>query len=141
MKKKHILIILILLLINQLTILNRNLEIGFTPVLVITFIFGLLCDAILIYIMFKQSEKDRIAKELEEIRHQSEREQAYYQEMENQRIEMAKLRHDYNNLITSVLGLIHMGREKEAEEMLDELMEQMEEMEEMEGKYNVEPID
>ena len=129
MKKKSVIIILVLILINQITILKRNLEMGFTPVLTIMFILGLVCDGILIYIIFKQNEKYKIAKELEEVRFQAEKERIYYQELENQRVEMAKIRHDYNNLITSLLGLIHMGREKEAIEMIDEILEKMDEAE------------
>lgn len=127
MKKRNIVLIIVLIIINQLTILNRNIEMGFTPFLTSTFIFGIVCDVILLYIVFKQNEKGKIAKELEETRFQAEREKIYYQELDNQRIEMAKIRHDYNNLITSVLGLIHMGREKEAEEMIDELLVRMKE--------------
>ena len=129
MKKKYVITILILMFINQIAILNRNLNMGFTPLLTGTFIFGLLCDVILIYIIFKQNEKQKIAKELEEVRFQAEKERIYYEEIEKQRMEMAKIRHDYNNLITSVLGLIHMGREKEAEEMIEELMSRMEQAE------------
>ena len=129
MKKRTTISILCMLIINQLTILNRNLEIGFSPVLVFTFVLGIACDIVLSYIVFKQAEKDKIAKELEEVRYQSERQQIYYQELEKQRVEMAKIRHDYNNLITSVLGLIHMGREKEADEMLGEVMNRMEQAE------------
>ena len=78
---------------------------------------------------FKQNEKEAIAKELEEIRFQAERERIYYEELDKQRIEMAKIRHDYNNMITSVLGLIHMGREEEAKELIDELLGRMKEAE------------
>lgn len=102
---------------------------GFTPFLTSTFIFGIVCDIILIYIIFKQNEKGKIRKELEEIRFQAERERIYYEELDKQRIEMAKIRHDYNNMITSVLGLIHMGRENEAEQMIDELLLRMKEAE------------
>ena len=129
MKKRTTISILCMLIINQLTILNRNLEIGFSPVLVFTFVLGIAGDIVLSYIVFKQAEKDKIAKELEEVRYQSERQQIYYQELEKQRVEMAKIRHDYNNLITSVLGLIHMGRVKEADEMLGEVMNRMEQAE------------
>lgn len=129
MKKKSIVIILILIVINQMAILNRNLQMGFTPVLTATFIFGLICDVILIYIIYKQREKKQIADEIEAVRFQAEVEKVRYQELEKQRLEMAKIRHDYNNLITSILGLIHMGRETEAEEMLDELIGRMNEAE------------
>lgn len=128
MKKKNMIILLILLVINQICILSRNIEIGFTTPLMVTFVFGIICDIVLIWIMFKQGEKTRIAKEMEEIRLQAEREHAYYEEMENERMQMAKIRHDYNNLISSVLGLIHMEREKEAEELLEEMLSRMDEV-------------
>lgn len=129
MKKRNNVIILLLIIINQLTILKRNSEIGFTSLITVFFIFGILCDVVLVYIIIKQDEKKKIAKELEEVRFQAERERIFYEELDKQSMEMAKIRHDYNNLITSVLGLIHMGREKEAEEMIEELMRRMEQAE------------
>ena len=53
-------------------------------------------------------------------------EKLYYEEMDKERESMAKIRHDYNNLISSILGLIHIGRVDEAEIVLDELIEKME---------------
>ena len=83
--------------------------------------------------MFRQKEKERISRELEEIKFRAEKEKIFYQELENRRVEMAKIRHDYNNLITSVMGLIHMGRQDEAKEMLDELLKRMDKVKEEEN--------
>ena len=133
MKRKYIIIILALIIINQLTVLNRNIHMGFTPALTLVFVLGLFCDAVIIYIMFRQKEKERISRELEEIKFRAEKEKIFYQELENRRVEMAKIRHDYNNLITSVMGFIHMGRQDEAKEMLDELLKRMDKVKEEEN--------
>ena len=124
--KRWTLWIIILLSINQVLVLIRNIQLGFTPVLTATYIFGWACDIFLIIIILKQEEKERIKRDLEAARMQAEMEKIYYEEMDKEREAMAKIRHDYNNLISSILGLIHIGREDEAEIMLEELIEKME---------------
>ena len=72
-------------------------------------------------ILFNLLTKERLAKELEELHYHMEIEKIRYQELDNEREAMAKLRHDYNNQLTSVLGLLHMKREDEAKELLKEM--------------------
>lgn len=72
-------------------------------------------------ILFNLLAKDKIVKELEELHYHMEVEKIRYQEMYNEREMMAKIRHDYNNQLTSVLGLLHMKREDEAKELLKEM--------------------
>ena len=124
--KRWTLWVIILLAINQVLVLIRNIQLGFTPVLTATYIFGWACDIFLIIIIFRQEGKERIKRELEAARMQAEMEKLYYEEMDKEREAMAKIRHDYNNLISSILGLIHIGREDEAEIVLNELIEKME---------------
>ena len=123
--KRWTLWVIILLVINQILVLIRNIQLGFTPVLTIVYILGWACDIFLVIIIFRQEEKERIRRELEAARKQAELEKIYYEEMDREREAMAKIRHDYNNLISSILGLIHIGREDEAEIVLDELIEKM----------------
>lgn len=124
--KRWTLWVIVLLSINQILVLIRNLQLSFTPVLTILYILGWACDVFLIIIILRQEEKERIKRELEAARRQAEMEKLYYEEMDKEREAMAKIRHDYNNLIASILGLIHIGREAEAETVLDELIEKME---------------
>ena len=124
--KRWTLWVIILLAINQVLVLIRNIQLGFTPVLTVTYILGWACDIFFIIIIFRQEEKERIKRELEAARVQAEMEKLYYEEMDKERESMAKIRHDYNNLISSILGLIHIGRVDEAEIVLDELIEKME---------------
>lgn len=81
---------------------------------------------LLIIFMFKQAEQEGIEQELAQIKLQSALEQQYYQDIESRREEMAKIRHDYNNLLTSILGLLQMGRTAEAEQALGELLKRVE---------------
>lgn len=58
--------------------------------------------------------------------HQTQLERQHYQSVERRREEMAKIRHDYNNLLSSVLGLVRMGKTREAEEMVLGLLARVE---------------
>ena len=124
--KRWTLWVIILLTINQVLVLIRNIQLGFTPDLTVVYILGWVCDIFLIILIFRQEENERIKNDLEAARRQAEMEKLYYEEMDKEREAMAKLRHDYNNLISSILGLIHIGRVDEAESVLDELIEKME---------------
>ena len=113
--------IFLLLFVNQLASMNRILHIqtadGLLPKLYIQFLF----DWGIFLVLFNQVSKERVEKELQELNHYIEQEHLHYQEVEKEREEMAKLRHDYNNQLTAVLGLLHMNREKEAQAMLKEM--------------------
>lgn len=84
----------------------------------IVFVVGM----VLIFVLFNQAEKDTIEKKLEQTRYRFEMEQQHYKAVEARREELAKIRHDYNNLLTSVRGLLQMGQTEEAREALDNLL-------------------
>lgn len=85
-------------------------------------IIVMLIGIILIFILFNQAEKDTIEKELEQTQYRFELEQQHYKAVEARREELAKIRHDYNNLLTSVRGLLKMGEYEQAQEALDNLL-------------------
>ena len=124
--KRWTLWVIILLVINQILVLIRNIQLGFSPGITAMYILGWLCDIFLLIIITRQEEKENIKRELEAARRQAELEKIYYEETDKEREAMAKLRHDYNNLISSILGLIHIGEEAEAENVLNDLIEKME---------------
>lgn len=86
--------------------------------LIMTFAFA--------YILFDQSEKDAIQNELNEIKRVMEIEQKHYAEIEKYHEEMSKIRHDYNNFISSAIYLICSGKTEEATAFLKELEEKVE---------------
>lgn len=84
---------------------------------------ALLLDLLLIFVQFNQAEKEEAEKALEELKRTLSRQKQHYESMEERWEEMAKLRHDYNNHLSSVLGLIRMGNRKEAEAAVKALLQ------------------
>ena len=94
---------------------------------------ALLLNLLLIFVQFNQAEKEEAEKALEELKRTQARQKQQYENMEARREEMAKLRHDYNNHLSSVLGLIRMGNRKEAEAAVKALLQKAEHGEEKHG--------
>ncbi len=93
---------------------------------IVTMAGALILNLLLICVQFNQAEKDEMEKELSVLKHETKLERQYYQSMETRREEMAMIRHDYNNLLTSVLGLLRMGKIREAEETIQSLLSKVE---------------
>lgn len=119
-KTKNIWIFL-LIFINEIAAVNRVIHMPNiseeAPVLMIQF----LIDIGMFLVLYGLVLKEKVEKDLHQLLEYMEQERLYYQEMDREREKMAKIRHDYNNQLTSVLGLLHMGREEEAKIMLKEM--------------------
>ena len=74
----------------------------------------------MIILYLNQLEKREIQDELRQLQYEMGLEKVHYEEIEKRREEMAKLRHDYNNVITSILLMIKDGRNDEAEIVLND---------------------
>ena len=72
-----------------------------------------------------QEEQQQMMEEVRELQHAMELEKVHYEQIEARREEMAKLRHDYNNVITSVMYLIENGKTEEAREIMRDLSERI----------------
>ena len=72
-----------------------------------------------------QEEQQQMMEEVRELQHVMELEKVHYEQIEARREEMAKLRHDYNNVITSVMYLIENGKTEEAREIMRDLSERI----------------
>ena len=75
-----------------------------------------------IVVLFSQADKEAMERELTEMKFRSQLEQQHYKAVEARREELSKIRHDYNNLLTSVWGLMQMGEYEHAQEALDHLL-------------------
>ena len=106
---------------------------GIAPLPMLSMAGALLLDLLLIFVQFNQAEKEEAEKALEELKQTQARQKQQYENMEARREEMAKLRHDYNNHLSSVLGLIRMGNRKEAEAAVKALLQKAEHGEEEHG--------
>ncbi len=72
-----------------------------------------------------QKEQQRMMEEVKELQYAMELEKVRYEQIEARREEMAKLRHDYNNVITSVMYLIENGKTDEARAIMKDLSERI----------------
>lgn len=81
---------------------------------------------LLIIFIFKQAEQEGIEQELAQIKFQSTLEQQHYQNIENRREEMSRIRRDYNALLSSVLTMLRSGRTEDARTALQELLQRVE---------------
>ncbi len=73
-----------------------------------------------------RSEKREKLEEVAGLQEIIEQEKVHYQKLEERREEMAKLRHDYNNILTSVMFLTKNGKADEAAGVIRELKERIE---------------
>ena len=72
-----------------------------------------------------QMEKKEVEKEMLELQNFMKLEKIHYEQIESRREEMAKIRHDYNNVIQSILYLIENGETQQSKKVLEDLKERM----------------
>lgn len=78
-----------------------------------------------------QEEKREVQEEVLRLQQAMELEKFHYEQIEARREEMAKIRHDYNNVITSVMLLIENGKTEEAKKIMKDLSERIGRTEEL----------
>lgn len=83
-------------------------------------------NILLICVQFNQANKEELEKEFLSLKHQTELERQHYQNIETRREDLAKIRHDYNNQLSSVLGLLRMNNTQEAEKVIQSLLDKVE---------------
>ncbi len=86
---------------------------------------GSVLEFSLLMLYLSQSEKQEAKAEAVRLQEIIEQEKVHYQEMEARREEMAKLRHDYNNILTSVMFLTKNGNTDEAAGVIRALKERI----------------
>ena len=72
-----------------------------------------------------QTEKKEVEKEMLELQNFMKLEKIHYEQIESRREEMAKIRHDYNNVIHSILYLIENGETEQSKKILEDLEKRM----------------
>lgn len=117
----------LLLPISQLMIVyylngleSRNSSIS-NLIICIALILSFIADIILLYLIMEQNEKEVLGKRILELESIYRIQEMHYQSVEARREDMAKIRHDFNNQLTTAYNLITHSEESKAKEMLDEL--------------------
>lgn len=84
-------------------------------------ILGFAADLALFYVLMRQGERDALARQVHELEQLRQTELLHYQSIETRREEMAKIRHDFNNQLTTALYLTEQGASAESRELLNQL--------------------
>jgi hypothetical protein len=82
---------------------------------------GLISGAAILFYILSYDKKAAIEAELTEAKRVMELEQARYIEVERQSEELAKLRHDFNNQLSSITHLVRAGESAAAREIISAL--------------------
>lgn len=90
-------------------------------------LLGFIADAILVYIMFMQGEKEEMRIRLAETEQLMEIEKKYYQTIRERQEEVSKICHDFNNHLTTALQIARNEKSTKSEELLEQLCETVEE--------------
>jgi len=104
--------------------LVADVELAYSILSVLGAIACLGASIALFYYIISQDKRTAIEAEIKETRRRLELEQSRYREIERQSEDMAKLRHDFNNQLASILQLIRVGQDGAAREMIDALSEE-----------------
>ncbi len=87
---------------------------------------SLFCSALAAAIIFiSRSDREAMAERLLQFRQASELERQYFRDVEARQEELSKLRHDYNNLLSSAVALLREGNSAEAEKLLQEVSDSL----------------
>lgn len=87
---------------------------------------SLFCSALAAAIIFiTRSDREAMREQLQQFQHASELERQYFRDVEARQEELSKLRHDYNNLLSSAAALLREGNAAEAEKLLAEVSDSL----------------
>ncbi|MDR1615397.1 MAG: hypothetical protein LBR98_00015 [Syntrophomonadaceae bacterium] len=82
---------------------------------------SLVASTAVLYYVLSYDKRAAIEAELGEAKRMMELEQARYSEMEQRSEELAKIRHDFNNQLASIVQLVHTGEDNAARDMIHAL--------------------
>ncbi|MDL2293940.1 hypothetical protein LJC60_04830 [Ruminococcaceae bacterium OttesenSCG-928-D13] len=109
-------------------LISRFIDDAATAYLVLSLLGIVAClvaDAVILYYVFSHEKRAVIEAELQVSRREMELEQARFREVEEKGEELAKIRHDLNNQLMSVIQLARVGENAAAREMIDALAEEI----------------
>ena len=96
-----------------------------TEIMLISAAIFLIGSAVLFFFVLSHEKNGILEAELNETRRKVELEQTRHKEFETRRDEMAKIRHDFNNQLASIIQLVRVGEDKTAQEIIDALTDEI----------------
>lgn len=83
-------------------------------VLLVALVLGIACNIVLLIHTLEQEKRAAMDEELQTVRRAMELEERHYRAVEAQREALARIRHDFNNQLAAIGGLIQIGETEEA---------------------------
>lgn len=81
-----------------------------------------LLSLMLIWLQFHRAERELLEKELAKLQSELKLEQQHYRQLEAHREELARIRHDYNNHLTAIAGLLQQHQPEQAVQAVESLL-------------------
>ena len=82
------------------------MRIGSYPVIVITsLVLSVMSDIVMFYLFYRSNNRKKTEKELRQINYQYELEKIRYEQLNEGREEVAKIRHDFQNYILTIKNM------------------------------------
>jgi hypothetical protein len=104
-----------------LSIFVRDVETAYHILALFGLSIGIAASIATLYYIFTQEKRTVIEAELRETKREMELEQTRYGEMERRSEEMAKIRHDFNNQLASIIELVKVGEDSTAQKIITTL--------------------
>lgn len=104
-----------------MTLLSSKCPEGFHSVAIICSVLTLCCTIVLLFLLLKKEEKKSLEEAYLELKELYQLEAANYQALEVHHEELAKLRHDFNNQLSTLYMLISSGQMDAAREFASSL--------------------
>lgn len=92
-----------------------------TIILTISFLTFMVADIVYMYFISDIEKKAVLEREVNSLKYAHELEEQHFRQIEERRYEVAKIRHDINNQLTTIKSMVHSGFTEQAEELIGEL--------------------
>lgn len=92
-----------------------------TVILTISFMTFVVADIVYMYFISDIEKKAVLEREVNSLKYAHELEEQHFRQVEEKRYEVAKIRHDINNQLTTIKSMVHSGHMEQAEELIGEL--------------------
>ena len=92
-----------------------------TIILTISFMTSVVADIVYMYFIADVEKKAVLEREVDSLKYAHELEEQHFKQIEEKRYEVAKIRHDINNQLTTIKNMVHSGHTEQAEELIGEL--------------------
>jgi len=110
-----------ILLLNGLISISMQYGYSYSPAVFAGAIIGFFANLVLLRLLFTNMEKHALEIRLKGFEHMQELERARFEVIEAKQLELAKIRHDFNNQLVTAYRLAEQNKHGEAAGMLDAL--------------------